>query len=270
MEIIFPILIILATSSTFLFNKSSSLIEEKYANDHNYYDFCLSWRLGVEANNIRMWRTVPLQCLHHIQNYYSSSSMMMNNNDIVGGQYENDLKIVMDSIFSYLDNDNIPTNVYGDGYDAWILDVDDTCLSNLFYYKTTRRFGCDPYDPVGFKIWASRGECPAIPAVLKLFYKLIEMGFKVFLITGRDEESLGQATIWNLHTQGFFGYQQLILRNGSYKGQNAVVYKSAIRKQIVKEGYRIWGNVGDQWTDLQGDFTGDRTFKIPNPMYFVP
>ncbi|VAH26387.1 unnamed protein product [Triticum turgidum subsp. durum] len=32
------------------------------------------------------------------------------------------------------------------------------------------------------------------------------------------------------------------------------------------EGYRIRGNVGDQWSDLQGDCAGDRVFKVPNPM----
>lgn len=59
-------------------------------------------------------------------------------------------------------------------------------------------------------------------------------------------------------------------RTAADKGKGAVVYKSGIRKQLAEEGYRIWGNVGDQWSDLQGDFSGNRTFKLPNPMYFVP
>lgn len=60
-------------------------------------------------------------------------------------------------------------------------------------------------------------------------------------------------------------------RTAAYKGQSAVKYKSEIRKQLVEEsGYRIWGNVGDQWSDLQGEYLGNRTFKLPNPMYFVP
>lgn len=49
-----------------------------------------------------------------------------------------------------------------------------------------------------------------------------------------------------------------------------MVYKSEMRRKIVEEGYRIWGNVGDQWSDLHGQFVGNRTFKLPNPMYFVP
>ena len=56
-----------------------------------------------------------------------------------------------------------------------------------------------------------------------------------------------------------------------YRGQSSVAFKSAVRRQLVEEqGYRIRGNVGDQWSDLQGDCAGDRVFKMPNPMYFVP
>lgn len=59
-------------------------------------------------------------------------------------------------------------------------------------------------------------------------------------------------------------------RSAGYRGQSSLVFKSAARKQLVAEGYRIRGNVGDQWSDLQGDCVGDRVFKVPNPMYFVP
>ena len=49
-----------------------------------------------------------------------------------------------------------------------------------------------------------------------------------------------------------------------------MVFKSAERRRLAAEGYRIRGNVGDQWSDLQGDCAGDRVFKMPNLMYFVP
>lgn len=50
---------------------------------------------------------------------------------------------------------------------------------------------------------------------------------------------------------------------------NAVVYKSGKRKELENDGYKIRGNVGDQWTDLLGSNAGDRTFKLPDPMYYV-
>lgn len=59
-------------------------------------------------------------------------------------------------------------------------------------------------------------------------------------------------------------------RHETDRGKSAVAYKSGIRKQMMEEGYRIWRNVGDKWSDLQGECVGNRTFKIPNPMYFVP
>jgi len=42
--------------------------------------------------------------------------------------------------------------------------------------------------------------------------------------------------------------------------------KKAIRKGRLQDmGERWW-----QWSDLQGECLGNRTFKLPNPMYFVP
>ena len=34
-------------------------------------------------------------------------------------------------------------------------------------------------------------------------------------------------------------------------------------------GYHIVADFGDQFSDLEGGFT-DQTFKLPNPMYFLP
>jgi hypothetical protein len=188
--------------------------------DASYY---LSWRLAVEANNVRAWRTVPSQCLRYVEAYMRE------------GQYDRDLDLIVDQVLSYI-NEIDPSN---DGMDAWILDVDDTCISNLLYYRE-KRYGyvcmvlyilcplvyirllingvcvlscrCDPFDPAGFKAWALKGGCQAIPAVLGLFNNLVQNGFKVFLITGRDQETLGQVTSDNLHDQGFIGYERLILK----------------------------------------------------------
>lgn len=71
---------------------------------------------------------------------------------------------------------------------------------------------CDPFDSKIFKKWIMKGMCPAIPAVQGLFKALIEKGFKVFLLTGRDEATLAKITTNNLRNQGFIGYQRLILR----------------------------------------------------------
>lgn len=213
---------------------------------------CLSWRVMVEANNARGWRTVPEQCVGYVKGYMTR------------GQYLRDLAGVMEQASAYVDQ---TAAADADGLDAWVFDIDDTCLSNLLYYEG-KQFGA--YDPSAFKAWASKEACPGIPPVLGLFSALLDRGFKVFLLSGRDEEALGPCTAANLEAEGFSGYERLIMRTPEYRGQSSSVFKSAMRRQLVDEGYRIRGNVGDQWSDLQGDCAGDRVFKVPNPMYFVP
>lgn len=237
-------------------SSSSSSTEMMVVDDDDMYG--LSWRLAMETNNnVRPWKTIPLRCYKHVENY------------MIGGQYEHDMNLIVDEIMFYASQITLSTSTTTTTHqDAWVLDVDDTCISNIPYYKA-KRFGCDPFDSAMFKAWINQGMCPANPVVLRLFKTLIEKGFKVFLVTGRYEGTLAKITTDNLHNQGFIGYQRLILRSMKYKGQSAVKYKSSIRKEIEEEGYRIWGNVGDQWTDLQGECLGNRTFKIPNPMYCI-
>ncbi|XP_057862037.1 uncharacterized protein LOC131070492 [Cryptomeria japonica] len=55
----------------------------------------------------------------------------------------------------------------------------------------------------------------------------------------------------------------------SDQGTTAVEYKSGKREELVKKGYRIWGNVGEQLSDLTVTSLGSRTFKLPNPMYYI-
>jgi len=38
---------------------------------------------------------------------------------------------------------------------------------------------------------------------------------------------------------------------------------------LEEEGWRIIGNSGDQWSDILGTNTGDRTFKLPDPLYYI-
>lgn len=243
------VVVLVKMHSTWSPSSSAAAEDDDDDNDNGYG---LSWRLAVEANNVGPWQTVPARCYRHVQKY------------ITEGQYQNDVQLIADQILNYARE--IPLS--SDGFDAWVFDVDDTCISNINYYKTLR-FGCDAFDKEKFKEWITKGACPAIPSVLKVFNTLTEKGFKVFLLTGRDQAALGNITTRNLHSQGFTAYYRLILRQGEYKGESVSKYKSEKRKEIEREGYRIWGNVGDQWSDLQGYSLGNRTFKLPNPMYFI-
>ena len=55
---------------------------------------------------------------------------------------------------------------------------------------------------------------------------------------------------------------------GSSAG-TTVVYKSNERKKLKKSGYWIIDTIGDQWSDILGTNTENRTFKLSNPMYYI-
>jgi hypothetical protein len=49
-----------------------------------------------------------------------------------------------------------------------------------------------------------------------------------------------------------------------------VDYKGQERQKIVSAGYRIVLNMGDQWSDLNGEARGEMSVKLPNPFYYLP
>jgi predicted secreted acid phosphatase len=48
-----------------------------------------------------------------------------------------------------------------------------------------------------------------------------------------------------------------------------IQYKSGTRAYIESQGYDIVADFGDQFSDLEGGFA-NRTFKMPNPNYYLP
>ncbi|KAK9280922.1 hypothetical protein L1049_003813 [Liquidambar formosana] len=212
---------------------------------------CLSWRLGVETNNIIGWTTVPQACEGYVGHY------------MLGHQYRKDWKVVANAACLYAQG----LNLTGDGKDIWVFDVDETTLSNLPYYAD-HGFGAEVYNSTLFNAWVLTGKAPALPESLKLYQKLLSLGIKVVFITGRSEDQRN-VTETNLKNVGFHTWKKLILKQSSESGTTAVVYKSSKRKELEAKGYRIVGNIGDQWSDLLGTHVGNRTFKAPDPMYYI-
>ncbi|KAK6236403.1 hypothetical protein SCA6_011740 [Theobroma cacao] len=124
----------------------------------------------------------------------------------------------------------------------------------------------EPFDENSWDVWVDLAEAPAIPASLKLYNELKQMGFKIFVLTGRSENQRN-ATGKNLLFAGYTDWERLILRGPSDDGTLATVYKSEKRSDLVNEGYRIHGSSGDQWSDLLGFAVAKRSFKLPNPIY---
>jgi len=148
---------------------------------------------------------------------------------------------------------------------ALILDIDETTLSN--YQELVKLdFG---FNKAAFDAWALSAQAPAIPGTLRLFQEAKRLGVAVFFITGRTEDER-DATARNLRNQGFEGWQQLTLRNQAQAKQTAEKYKSAVRAQIVAQGYTLALNVGDQWSDLKGTPEAEYNVKYPDPFYYIP
>ncbi|OIT02714.1 PREDICTED: acid phosphatase 1-like [Nicotiana attenuata] len=213
---------------------------------------CLSWRLGVETNNLRDWKMVPGACENYL-GYY-----------MIGKQYRHDCEAVADAAIKYAKG----LKLGGDGRDVWVFDIDETTLSNLpFYARSDVAFGAIPFNSAKFNEWVSEGKAPAIPAILRLYKVVLSLGIKPVFITGTPMFTR-KARISNLKKAGYTYWLWLVLKEKNDSPKSAV-FKSSKRTELVKAGYRIVGNIGDQWSDLIGENVGSRTFKVPDPMYYI-
>ncbi|CAL4910000.1 unnamed protein product [Urochloa decumbens] len=215
---------------------------------------CDSWRLAVEAYNMRDWRTVPASCEGYVGNY------------MLGGHYRRDSAVVVDEAVAYAEG----LKLGGKGKEVWVFDIDETSLSNLPYYAT-HGFGyvtlLSPYNATSFNAYVLEGSAPVLPETQRLFRKLISLGVKPVFLTGRTEDQRA-ITVANLRRQGYSGWMKLVLKPVGFKA-SAIVYKSGERKKLQDAGYVIVGNIGDQWSDILGTPEGARTFKLPDPLYYI-
>lgn len=213
---------------------------------------CTSWRFAVEANNLGPWKTIPQECVEYVKDY------------ILGKGYKLDLERVSKEAGAFAASYELTD----DGRDIWVFDVDETLLSNLPYY-CEHGFGLEVFDHKEFDKWVEKGMAPAIEASLELYEEVFKLGYKTFLLTGRSNSHRG-ITIENLVRAGFHDWEKLIMRNSEEHAKLATIFKSEKRDEMVEEGYRIVGNSGDQWSDLLGSSMSIRSFKLPNPIYYIP
>jgi len=156
---------------------------------------------------------------------------------------------------------------------AIVLDVDETALSNLPSlrandYGFILRGPCElPAGPCGLGAWIAMGQAEPIRPVLELARRARARGVAVFFLTGRPERLRGP-TERNLKAAGY-EWDGLILKPDALTTASAAEFKAPERRKLVDQGYTIVVNVGDQASDLDGGFA-ERTYKLPNPFYFVP
>lgn len=147
---------------------------------------------------------------------------------------------------------------------AIVLDIDETSLSN-YKYMYKRRFLATREELIR-EIWEAKA--PAIKPTLSLYQDALKLGIEVFFVTGRHETE-SKPTILNLQNAGFTQWSGIYFKPDNYDKSSVIPFKSQIRSNITKNGYKIIASIGDQLSDIQGGYM-DKGFKLPNPYYYLP
>jgi predicted secreted acid phosphatase len=175
---------------------------------------------------------------------------------------------------------------------AIILDVDDTTLAT-WNYEIASNWA---YNSMSNATYVTGELFPPVPGMVQMVTDAAKEGYAIFYLTGRPAAQEA-ATLGNLTSNGVgvdAGYPVPTTLNDGEDGlftKPAVAdypayltaacsgdpsgncttshYKTATRAHIESLGYDIVANFGDQFSDLTGGYA-DKTFKLPNPNYFLP
>jgi hypothetical protein len=181
------------------------------------------------------------------------------------------------------------------GIKAIVLDVDDTTLATWNY----ELFSNWAFNPTTNATFVTGELFPAVPGMVEMVNKAAQEGYAIIWITGRPA-SQEAVTLGNLTASDTIGldagyptpatlndgedglftkpvvadyppYLQVACAEEISAGKSCTTdhYKGATRAHIESLGYDIVANFGDQFSDFSGGFE-DRTFKMPNPNYFLP
>ena len=184
---------------------------------------------------------------------------------------------------------------YKSGMKAIVLDVDDTTLATWNY----EIYSNWDYNSDTNKTFVLGELFPAVPGMVDMVQQAKAEGYTIIWITGRPATQEA-ATLANLTkpdvgypaptalptatlgggADGLFTkpavadyppYLQTACADEIAAGKSCTTihYKSATRGYVESLGYEIVANFGDQFSDFTGGFE-DRTFKMPNPNYFLP
>lgn len=156
---------------------------------------------------------------------------------------------------------------------AIVLDIDETALSNWRAYRVNHwarilQGDCNlERGPCNIRAWQAMGQSPALMPTRRLVDRARQLTVAVFFITGRPGE-LREVTERNLRDQGYT-WNGVYLLPADKTFTRGADFKSAIRQRLTEEGYTILLSMGDQQSDLDGGFA-ERTYKLPNPVYYLP
>src|SRR5574338_190317 len=173
------------------------------------------------------------------------------------GKYDEELTEVVNDAKKKFDKVEVESN------SAVIFDVDETALNNYGLAKMMD-FGY-VYDLN--KKWNEELKATAFKPVKDLYDYLLNKGFKIVFLTGRNSNEY-DVTYKNLIKEGYTEFDTLITQNKEDQTLKSQEFKTKIRTELTHKGYQIVGTVGDQWTDLNGPYSGIQ-IKLPNYLYEV-
>jgi len=173
------------------------------------------------------------------------------------GKYDEEMKEVIGDAKEKIDKVEIKKN------SVVIFDVDETALNNYGLAKQMD-FGY-VYDLN--KKWNEELKAPAIKETQDLYFYLLNKGFKIIFLTGRNSNEY-DVTYKNLIQEGYSGFDTLITQSKEDQKLKAQEFKSKVRTELTNQGYEIVGTVGDQLTDLNGPYSGIK-IKLPNYLYEI-
>lgn len=178
---------------------------------------------------------------------------------------------------------------------AIVLDVDDTTLATWNY----EIYSNWAYNPGTNGNFVNDELFPAVPGMVDMVNEAKAEGYAIIFITGRpatqeaatlgnltDSDSVGLDAGYPAPTpleggeDGLFtkpavadypDYLETACAVEVAAGHSCTTihYKAATREHIESLGYEIVADFGDQYSDLVGGYA-DRTFKMPNPNYYLP
>lgn len=173
------------------------------------------------------------------------------------GKFEEEISGVIKDAKEKFDKVEIKNN------SAVIFDVDETALNNYGLAKQMD-FGY-VYDLN--KKWNEELKAPAIKQTKDLYEYLLNKGVKIIFLTARNYIEY-DVTYKNLIQEGYSGFDTLITQSKADQNLKSQEFKSKVRTELTNQGYQIVGTVGDQWTDLNGPYSGIQ-IKVPNYLYEI-
>jgi len=173
------------------------------------------------------------------------------------GKHNEEMGEVINDAKAKFDNLDVKSN------SVVIFDVDETALDNYGLAKQMD-FGY-VYDLN--KKWNEELKAPAIKETQELYFYLLNKRFKIIFLTGRNSNEY-DVTYKNLIQEGYLGFDTLITQSKEDQKLKSQEFKSKIRIELTAKGYEIVGTVGDQWTDLNGPYSGIQ-IKLPNYLYEI-